>query len=77
MTQILIDGIANITLHSGVVRVECVTVGFDGKPCSSGTLIIPGASAGQILQTFVSGMQGLEKKLREQQTSAATKPTTN
>ena len=27
MTQILIDGIANITLHNGILRVECTTVG--------------------------------------------------
>jgi hypothetical protein len=77
MTQILVDGIANITLHSGVVRVECVTVGSDGKPYPSGTLIIPSATAGHVLQTLASGMQGLEQKLREQQASAATKPTTN
>ena len=26
MTQILIDGITNISFHSGVLRIECATV---------------------------------------------------
>jgi hypothetical protein len=66
-----VDGIANITLHSGVVRIECVTVGTDGKPLSSGTLIIPGASAGQVLQGLVNGTKELDKKMREQTQQAA------
>ena len=67
MTQILVDGITNISLHSGIVRIECASVGPDGKQHASGTLIIPGAVAGPVLQALIKGMQELEKKLREQQ----------
>jgi hypothetical protein len=67
MTQILVDGITNISLHNGLVRVECATVGPDGKQHPSGTLVIPGAAAGKVLQTLINGAQELEKKLREQQ----------
>ena len=67
MNQIFIDGIANITFHSGVLRVECATVGPDGKQHPTGTLVIPGAVAGQVLQSLIKGMQELEKKMREQQ----------
>lgn len=67
MTQILVDGIKNITFHSGVLRVECATVGADGKPYTSGSLVIPGPVAGQVLQALIKGMQELEKKVREQQ----------
>jgi len=67
MTQILIDGITNISFHSGVLRIECATVGPDGKPHPSGTLIIPGAVAGQVMQALINGMKELEKKVREQQ----------
>jgi hypothetical protein len=70
MTQILIDGIANITLHSGVLRIECTTVGPDSKQHPSGTLVIPGAVAGPVVQTLIKGMQELDKKLREQQAQA-------
>ena len=67
MTQILVDGITNITFHGGVLRVECATVGPDGKPHPSGTLAIPGAVAGPVLQALIRGTQELEKKVREQQ----------
>jgi hypothetical protein len=70
MNQILIDGIANITLHNGVVRIECAVLGPDSKPHSSGTLVIPGAVAAQVLQTLINGMQELQKKLREQAPTA-------
>ena len=67
MTQILVDGIKNITFHSGVLRVECATVGSDGKPYTLGSLVIPGPVVGQVLQALIKGMQELEKKVREQQ----------
>ena len=70
MTQILVDGIANITLQSGVLRIECTTVGSDSKQHPSGTLVIPGAVAGPVVQTLIKGMQELDKKLREQQAQA-------
>ena len=65
MTQILVDGITNITFHSGVLRIECGTVGADGKPHASGTLLIPGQVAGPVLQALIKGTQELEKKMRE------------
>jgi len=67
MTQILVDGISNITFHGGVLRVECATMGIDSKPHPSGTLIIPGPVAGPVLQALIKGMQELDKKMREQQ----------
>lgn len=71
MSQIIIDGIAGMTLHNGIVRVECTTVQADGKPHPSGTLIIPGAIAGQVIQGLVNGLQQLDKKIREQQAAPA------
>ena len=71
MTQILVDGITNISLHGGIVRVECASIGPDGKQHPSGTLIIPGAVTASVLQTLIKGMQELEKKLREQQKPVA------
>jgi hypothetical protein len=71
MTQILIDGITTLAVHNGVLRIECVAVGADGQQHKSGTLIIPGAVAGQVLQALINGTQELEKKLREQQQTPA------
>jgi len=67
MSQIFIDGITNISFHNGVLRVECASAGPDGKPHPSGTLAIPGAVAGPVLQALIKGTQELEKKMREQQ----------
>jgi len=65
MTQILIDGITNISFHGGVLRIECVTVGPEGKQQPSGTLVIPGPVAGHVLQALIKGTQELDKKIRE------------
>lgn len=67
MTQVLIDAITNLSIHNGVLRIECVAVGADGQSHPSGTLIIPGAAAVQVLQALIGGTHELEKKLREQQ----------
>ena len=72
MTKILIDGISNITLHNGIVRVECTTVGADGQQHSSGTLLIPGGVAAPVVQALINGMQELDKKIREQTPTPAT-----
>lgn len=66
MTQILIDAINNLSFHNGVLRIECVAIGADGKPHQSGTLVIPSAAAGQVLNALINGSKELEKKAREQ-----------
>ena len=50
-----------------MLRIECVAVGADGQQRPSGTLVIPGAVATQVLQALINGTQELDKKLREQQ----------
>jgi hypothetical protein len=77
MTQLLIDGIANITFHNGILRVECTTQGPDGRQHPTGTLVIPGNIAGQIVQALSSGMQEIDKKIREQAQQAGTEQTKN
>ena len=67
MTQVLIDAIGGLSIHNGVLRIECVAVGADGQPHPSGTLVIPGAVATQVVQALINGTQELEKKLIEQQ----------
>lgn len=70
MNQVLIDAISNLSIHNGVLRIECVAAGPDGQPRPSGTLVIPGAVAAQVLQALINGTQELEKKLREQMPTA-------
>lgn len=66
MSKVLIDGIANLSLHNGIVRVECVAVGADGQGHPSGTLMIPASMAATVLNSLIQGVQELDKKIREQ-----------
>ena len=67
MALLLIDAIAGLTVHNGVLRIECMAVGPDGQPHPSGTLVIPGAAANQVLNGLIQGTKELDKKRREQQ----------
>jgi hypothetical protein len=67
VTQILIDSISNLSIHNGVLRIECAAVGADGQQRPSGTPIVAGAAAAQVLQALINGTQELDKELREQQ----------
>lgn len=71
MNQILIDSISHLSIQNGVLRIECDATHPDGQVRASGTLLIPGPAANQVLKALVQGMQGLEKKLIEAQQQAA------
>ena len=36
MSTILVDGIKDVVFHNGVVRIDCISIGVEGKPRSSG-----------------------------------------
>ena len=62
---IIVDRISNIAVSNGILRIECVAVNAAGQEKPSGTVLIPGIVAGQVIQSLVNAMQDLEKKLRE------------
>jgi hypothetical protein len=70
MSQILIDRITSITLHSGIVRIDCVWIGPNGEERPSGSLLIPAAQAEAIMKSMVGSLQELDKKLREHRQAA-------
>lgn len=74
MTQMLIDRITAITLHSNVVRIHCVVVGADGKEEPAGTIVIPGNEVGPIVQALVNGLQEVQKQVRERNIAATATP---
>jgi hypothetical protein len=65
MSTVLIDRLAHVGLYNGVLRIECVEATANGQERPSGTLLIPGNQAGQVLQSLVAAAQELEKKLRD------------
>jgi hypothetical protein len=64
--MLLIDGIKDVVLHNGVVRVDCVSAGPNGQQTHSGTIVIPAPIAGAVVQTLANALAELDKKLREQ-----------
>jgi hypothetical protein len=70
MSQILIDGITNVTIAHGLVRVECVVAGPNKEQRPSGTLLIPAAQAAPVLNALVNAMKELQRKQQEQEQGA-------
>jgi hypothetical protein len=70
MSQILIDGISNVTVAAGLVRVDCVAVGPNHQQRPSGTLLIPRPAAGPVLSALVKAMKELQRRQEEQATPA-------
>jgi hypothetical protein len=66
MSPILIDGIKAVVFHTGILRIDCIAAGPNGEERPSGTLLIPGIQAGQVLKALVTATQELEKRLHEQ-----------
>jgi hypothetical protein len=65
MSVILIDSLKTVGFHNGILRIECVQAGPNGEERPSGTLLIPGNQAAQVLQALVGATQELDKRLRE------------
>jgi hypothetical protein len=66
MSVTLIDSVKTVAYYNGVLRIDCITAGPNGEERPSGTLLIPGNQAGQVLKGLVSAVQELEKRLQEQ-----------
>jgi hypothetical protein len=66
MEILLVDGIKDVVLHNGLVRVDCVSAGPNGTQRESGTLLIPANVVGPIVQTLANALAELDKQLREQ-----------
>jgi len=66
MSVVVVDGIKDIVLHNGIVRIDCLTAGPGGEQRASGSILIPGNVTGPILQAIVNAMQELDRRIREQ-----------
>jgi hypothetical protein len=64
-TLIVVDRIGAIAIMNGVLRIECMAVNAAGQEKASGTLLIPANVAAAVVQSLVTGMQELERKVRD------------
>ena len=63
--EIPIDAVKAVTIHNGLLRVDCAAAGPNNEERSSGTLLIPGNQRGPILRALTQAIQELDKRLRE------------
>ncbi len=61
----LVEGLGSITFVNGVLRVQLTSINAEGKFVDAGSLEIPGAKVGDIIQGLVNGSQGIIEKLNE------------
>ena len=71
MPILLIDGIKDVVLHNGVLRVECVSAAANNQQQPSGTLLIPANIAGALVQSLANALAELDRKMREQMDAKA------
>jgi len=67
MSLVFIDSLKSVTFYNGVLRIDCIATGPNNEERASGTLLIPGSQARQVLNSLVAATQELDKRLREQQ----------
>lgn len=51
-TTFLVDGVSTIAIHNGVVRVQFMRIGMNGKPVPSVELQVPVASMKSVAEAF-------------------------
>jgi hypothetical protein len=80
MSTTLIDRVAAIVLHNGVLRIDCVATGPNNEERPSGTLLVPASQVANFINSLAQATQELDKRLREgaeQQAAAAKTPAGN
>ena len=60
-----VDGLGSITFVNGVLRVQLTTINGEGKTVEAGSIEIPGARVGDIIQGLANGSKGIVDKLNE------------
>jgi hypothetical protein len=65
MPIILMDGVKSITLHNGVLRVDCIAAGPNAEERPSGTLLIPANQVSNVVTALVNAVKELDKRVRE------------
>ncbi len=62
----LTDGIGQVTITNGVLRIELVKVGPDGQTMTSGQLEIPQGSVQPVLNGVIESINKLNEQITDQ-----------
>ena len=69
--MLVIDGIQNVTMANGIVRIQVVQTGADGKQKGVEEIAIPASQYGNVVQALTKAGQDLQQRLQEQQKQQA------
>lgn len=62
----IIEGLGNVTFVNGLLRIQAVAVGSDGKITETGSLEIPGNKIGDIISALTAATKGISEKLESE-----------
>jgi hypothetical protein len=65
--MLVIDGIQNVTMANGLVRIQVTQVASDGKTKPVDEIAIPASQYGNVVQALTQAGQNLRQRLEEQQ----------
>jgi hypothetical protein len=69
--MLVIDGIQNVSMANGLVRIQVAQVGADGKQKGVGEIAIPASQYGNVVQALTQAGQNLQQRLQDQQKQQA------
>ena len=59
----IIEGLGNVSFVNGLLRIQTLAVGPDGKISESGTIEIPGNKVGDLITSLTTAAQGISEKI--------------
>ena len=65
--MLVIDGIHNVSMANGLVRIQVAQVGADGQSKGVDEIAIPASQFGNVVQALNQAGQNLRQRLEEQQ----------
>ena len=69
--MLVIDGIQNVSMANGLVRIQVAQVGSDGKSKGVEEIAIPASQYGNVVQALTQAGQNLRQRIQEQQKQQA------
>ena len=62
----IIEGLGKVSFVNGLLRIQTLAVGPDGKINESGSIEIPGNKVGDLITSLTAAAQGISEKIGEE-----------
>jgi len=61
----IIEGLGNVSFVNGLLRIQTLAVGPNGKINETGSIEIPGNKVGDLITSLTAAAQGISEKIGE------------